>query len=202
MRNDLKSEQELAEEVVNVLERADKVRELGLADALKQTESKRLALSLERSRLIAAYGPECPRVQQVEARLAAYGERRNLVHAELQRARIRPVKADQAAVALHGRVVDSAGAGIAEATVTAYAADGRTVVGKATSDELGHYSISVPAGAETAIILEVRQAEKVVHRDTEAQPFQPNTVSYVEILVPAANPVGSRVKPAVTDRVP
>ncbi|MCF6407769.1 carboxypeptidase-like regulatory domain-containing protein [Chitinophaga filiformis] len=120
-----------------------RAEELDQAAQLQDANSQILAE--ERDRLAKKYGPDHPRVQKLEARLAYNGIMMEGLKAEATRAKVKTEPFASTWWRVNGRVFDSSGKPLAKLTVSLSDASGNGLepLGYSCTDERGYYIITV-----------------------------------------------------------
>jgi len=118
-----------------------RIAQLQLASAAATAESASLAA--EAQRLAAKYGSHSAQAQEAAARLTVLAKEQAALAADLARATLTAPPVATGAFIVYGRVVDSSGAIIAGAQLTAISTAGAPLA-KASSSDAGAFVLSVP----------------------------------------------------------
>jgi hypothetical protein len=175
--------EDLAQDLLRTLDRADQCRRAHFEEALRQQEAKETALRFERARLAARHGTEHPRVKRASERLQAHADLRHVLREEIERSGVPQPEADAEHCTFHGRVTDGNGGGVPGLTVAAVGTKEKALA-KAGTKEAGYYSLRVATARPEAVRLVVyARGQKVLHRDKQPWQASPGTVLYNEITI-------------------
>jgi hypothetical protein len=139
----------VGEQLPEIVPAADAARLAGLGAALALQGAQQFALTIDRARNAAKYGPLSDRVATMDGRLAMGEKSAREMQLAQARAQLVPPQVPANAAGIFGRVSDQDGNGIAKAVVGALNQAGAQA-GKATTAADGSYQMTVPVRAAAA----------------------------------------------------
>jgi nitrogen fixation protein len=152
----------VGEQLPEIVPAADAARLAGLSAALALQGAQQFALTVNRARHAAKYGPASGQVGAMDIRLQAGTQATKDMHLTRARAQLVPPQLPANAAGIFGRVSDRDGNGIAKAAIVALNQAG-TQAAKATTAADGSYQMTVPvrvtAAARGKIVTENAAAE-------------------------------------------
>jgi len=139
----------VGEQLPEIVPAADAARLAGLSAALNLQGAQQFALTVNRARNAAKYGPVSDQVGATDIRLQAGKEVTQEMLLAQARAQLVPPQVPANAAGIFGRVSDPDGNGIAKAAIVALNQAG-TQTAKATTAADGSYQMTVPVRAAAA----------------------------------------------------
>ena len=139
----------VGEQLPKVIPAADGARLSGLSAALALQDSQQSALTINRARNAAKYGPTSDQVGAMDVRLQAGTQAAQEIRLAQTLAQLVPPQVPANAAGIFGRVADENGNGIGKASVGALNQAGAQTA-KATTAADGSYQMTVPVRATAA----------------------------------------------------
>lgn len=139
----------VGEQLPEIVPAADAARLGGLAAALALQGAQQFALTINRARAVAKYGPVADQVGAMDVRLEAGEQAAREMLVAQARAQLVPPQVPANAAGIFGLVSDADGNGIAKAAIVALNQAGGSAA-KATTAADGSYQMTVPVRASAA----------------------------------------------------
>jgi hypothetical protein len=139
----------VGEQLPEMVPAADATRLAGLGAALALQDAQQFALTVNRARNAAKYGPASGQVGAMDVRLQAGTQARQQIQLARARAQLVPPQVPANAAGIFGRVSDQDGNGIAKAVVVALNQAGSQTAKAATASD-GSYQMTVPVRGAAA----------------------------------------------------